>query len=351
MNTSHWVVAMSTALLSAACSVGCAGEPSVEDAAEAAMASTVDNGLHLNGVHVNGLHVNGLHVNGLHVNGTTLAGASIEGMTLEETSFSGTWNGAQISGLGFIGTRMAARMPDGSTIALRIDDIEPSADPEILLYDVSASADGVSWAPLCVDTLGAPVHSYPLSGYWDESQGTPTGGAHIDDPTQFTFACQGYALAKCTEMGYKPWAAVTECKSSGVCHSVPLSFLHEACTRTLRADYCGDGMPLTRDGTVIDVSDNVGVESFAMPTWPFEAEWSYGGATCIRKTRWSTIDSADTTSTKNAKVKRYIDAHCPDRWSVPKSACGASSSNFYTANGYAVPLTERTLLMTRAVYR
>jgi hypothetical protein len=326
---------------------GCADLPE-EEVGVVEIASTADNGIHMNGLIVNGIHMNGIHMNGLGINGTSLNGVYAKGMSLKQTSFSGTIQGKPVSGLGFIGARMTATMPNGSTLQLRINDIDPSADSEILLYDVSSSLDGVTWSPLCRDRAGAPVRSYPLKGYWDESEGTATGGDHIDDAAEFTFACQGYVLAKCTEMGYKPWRSVTECKSAGACHPVPLSFVHQACTRMLRADYCGDGTPTTRDGTRIDIADNFDFESSArVRSWLFEAEWGYDGATCIKNTRWLTIDGGDDDD-KELKVRSYIDAHCPSRWAGPQSHfCGSFASNFYTKRGYTTPLTTRSLLMTR----
>lgn len=321
---------------------GCMGAPE-EDISEGAVALASDNGIHMNGVYVNGIHMNGIHMNGLQANGTTLQGFSVDGMTLNGTSFSGTSNAVPVSGLGFIGAQMTATMPGGSTLQIRIDDIIPSDDPEILLYDVSSSVDGAIWSPLCLNRAGLPVRSYPLRGSWDESQGTPTGGDHIDAPTQFTFACQGYVIAKCTEIGYKPWDSITECNSTGACQAVSLSYIHQACTRMLRADYCGDGTATTRDGTLIDVADNVGFTSASMLAWSFEAEWGYDGATCIKNTRWPTIGDED-----GLRVKSYIDKHCPSRWVGPKNkTCGVSTSNFYTDQGFSVPLTTRSLLMTR----
>jgi hypothetical protein len=336
---------ISAAILAVSFLGGCTKAPG-EDVAEGAMAVLVDNGIHMNGLYVNGIHMNGIHMNGLEVNGTTLQGFSVEGMTLKGTSFSGTWKAASVSGLGFIGAQMTAAMPGGGVLLIRIDNIVPSDDPDILLYDVSSSFDGVNWAALCRDRAGLPVRSYPLSGLWDESQSTPTGGDHIDDPSQFTFACQGYVLAKCTEMGYKPWASAKECEAPDSCHEVPLSYLHQSCTRMLRADYCGDGLATTRDGTLIDVTDNFGFEEPSKPTWLFEAEWGYDGATCIRNIRWPTIEGVEDDA--GIKVKSYINKHCPGRWVGPKNlSCGGWNSSFYTAKGFSVPLTTRSLLMTR----
>ncbi len=242
---------------------------------------------------------------------------------------------------------MTAALPDGSALTLRLDAITPSSDPDILLYDVSYSRDSVSFSPLCLDLKGAPTRAFPLLGYWDESEGTATGGDHIDVPSGVTFACEGYAIAKCAQMGYKPWRTVKECKAPGLCHEVALSHVHQACTRMLRADYCADGKPHTREGTLVDVWDNFGLETPTRPAWSFEAEWGEGGALCVETTRWSKTPD-DTTSSGMVKVRKYIKEHCPARWAGPNNlACGGPSSSFYTQRGYAVPLEARSLLMSR----
>ncbi len=70
---------------------------------------------------------------------------------------------------------------------------------------------------------------------------------------------------------------------------VSLADYHEACTRMIRADYCGDGTSFTKDGTLIDMGDGVGVQSFetvSRPSFAFEAVWGPNGATCVSKTRY-----------------------------------------------------------------
>ena len=56
---------------------------------------------------------------------------------------------------------------------------------------------------------------------------------------------------------------------------------HVACTRALRADYCGDGEVFTVNGTLIDIYDNVGIQLQTMPGWNLEAEWTAAGARCM----------------------------------------------------------------------
>jgi hypothetical protein len=132
-----------------------------------------------------------------------------------------------------------------------------------------------------------------VRGSWDAR-----GGFH-DDPGLVTFACTNGAIAKCIRFGYKPWKAIAE--GSGAGRS--LLEHHLACVRMVRADYCGDGVSWTRDGTMIDLWDEVGVQRRdAVPAAPevFEAAWTPAGAAYLAVPRWS--DSVDA-----------VVAACPDR--------------------------------------
>jgi hypothetical protein len=88
-----------------------------------------------------------------------------------------------------------------------------------------------------------------------------------------TFACRTAALAKCVEFGYRPWSV-----KSGT----SLADHHQACTRMVRADYCGTGQAHTVSGTPVHVLDKLGVQT-ADPNVPYvvEAEWGPNGATCL----------------------------------------------------------------------
>lgn len=330
---------------------GCSSEtiPSSEDVEQVAQDVLTENGLALNGLHMNGARVNGLHVTGLHVNGTTLNGSHVVGTKLEGTVFSGKVDGNTVSGPAFSGAVMTATIAGHQgTLKVRIDEVSPSDDADINLYDVSVLAPGApAWQPLCTDLNGERVQAIPLRGYWDESQGTPTGGDHFDEPDEFTFACMGYSLAKCVEIGYKPWKTTVQCASPGVCKVIPLSYHHQACTRMLRADYCGDGTPTTRDGTLVDVADNVGMETPAAPaSWLFEAEWSPEGAACVKNTRWLTMPGGSG-DYAGENVHQYINVHCPTRWANRPTTCGTPMSSFYPIPGYNVPLKKRSLLTSR----
>ena len=107
----------------------------------------------------------------------------------------------------------------------------------------------------------------------------------------------------------------------------------------LRGDYCGDGTATTRDGTPVDVWDNVSIQTDDAPMWDFEAEWTPNGASCVMATRWPTILEEDET------VSAYIQEHCPTRWLTP--GCGGASSKFFAANGFNQSPLQRPLLRTR----
>ena len=186
----------------------------------------------------------------------------------------------------FVGSYLDASLEDGSPVVLRIEALFPHPAPihgDVLLYEVSyATREG--WEPLCgIDDEGAPIAAIPLEGAWNYGEGVPGGGEHVPDPFVFTFACQRYVLAKCVEAGYKPWQGVIACPG-GVCDVVSLAGHHQACTRMMRADYCGDGTSYTFDGTLVNFYDDVGVRMDS-ETWDLEAEWAPDGALCLDSQR------------------------------------------------------------------
>ena len=85
--------------------------------------------------------------------------------------------------------------------------------------------------------------------------------------------------------------------------------LHWTCTRLARADYCGIGVPTTRNGTTINVWDSLPApgpiqrHGGLLPPvgMVFEAGWNTGGAVCLSHTRWLLGDGL------------AIAALCPDR--------------------------------------
>ena len=252
------------------------------------------NGLQLNGLQLNGLQLNGLQLNGLQLNGLQLNGLQLNGLQLDGTQFSARAGHHKLSGSDLVGLTLSVDVLEGDATGsylLRIDGVE--ADPaspagDVFLYDVKFRRTDAhddardprtgSWSSLCTDRDGNPVPALPLRNRWDADT-----GARIDEPDTITFACTSGALGKCVRWGYRPWAAATRCIGS-VCTQVSLADYHQACTRMVRADYCGSGQPGTVDGTLIDVFDALAPQLQASGTdWPLEAKWTPDGATCLGK--------------------------------------------------------------------
>jgi hypothetical protein len=296
----------------------------------ASSADSSPDGRILNGRILNGRILNGISLNGISLNGNTLDGVSLQGGAL-----------VAAGDVDLTGALLTGTLSDGSTITLRIDAVRPSSDADITLYAVSYRElqDGSPWGPLCTDAEGSPVTAFPLAGTWNYAEGIPGGGSHDDVAGTFTFACEGHALAECVGLGFAPWRHVSECRAPGDCHVLSLASFHQTCTRMLRADYCGDGTSMTRDGTVIDVWDAFGIQSDTDPHWRFEAEWTTEGAACVTRPRWPIVAPG------GLPTRTYILEHCPSRWRV--EGCGGPDSTFFTPNGFAVPLDTRSLLRDR----
>jgi hypothetical protein len=217
--------------------------------------------------------VDGRAVDWLEVSASRLTGRAADGHPLHTRDFSDAI--------------LVADLDDGSTLPLFVTEVW--RHPDKGLHDVFGyrvwfeTQEG--FEPLCgFDDEGEAALAIPLAGRWDFSEGTATGGSHIDDPWAFTFACDGYVIAKCVLAGYKPWGRTKTCHKGEGCIIGDLAEHHQACTRALRADYFGDGTPHTSDGTVINLYDDLGVRD-DLDDWPFEAEWDAEGARCVAAPR------------------------------------------------------------------
>jgi ADYC domain len=236
------------------------------------------NGMSLNGMSLNGMSLNGMSLNGMSLNGMSLNGMSLNGMSLNGSELAGTAeSGEVLAGQELIGAHMSGLLSDGSTLLMRIDDAEPLPGPnsDVWAYQVSYALQGGIWSPLCGVSGGAPIGAVALAGTWNLGSGVAGGGSWSASASSFTFACRGAALAKCVELGYKPWQAVS---------GAPLQDHHQACTRMIRADYCGDGTAWTADGVLINLYDNLGIQADEA-SWKTDAEWLPGGARCYHKLR------------------------------------------------------------------
>jgi hypothetical protein len=151
------------------------------------------------------------------------------------------------------------------------------ADGELQLYEIRSRRDeNAPWENYCMPDPDGVSRALVVAGSWDER------GTFREAPGLVTFACTNGAIGKCLRWGYKPWKQVG---------GMSLKRHHLACVRLVRGDYCGDGRHHTKDGTVIDVFDALGIQkpeptSDARPE-VFEAAWSPEGATYVNVPRWA----------------------------------------------------------------
>jgi len=324
------------ALVGSGCAVGEA-EDVGEDVGETASALVTPNGTSLNGTSLNGTSLNGITLNGTSLNGTSLNGTSLNGTSLQAFSA----DGAPLEGADLVGATLTGTTESGGSVTLRIDAVTQASDQEVYFYTVSYM-NGTQWSSICgYDAGGAAIPAIALHGIWDLGAGTTTGGDHIDSPGMITFGCATSALAKCVTLGYKPWKSVQECSSKTSCQARSLRPFHQACTRMLRADYCGDGTPHTLSNVPVNVWDNVQIQKQAKVgnDWKLEAEWTSEGSACIKDLRYN----------PHSETSEYIDAHCPERKDAAFS-CFGSNSTFFSAYGYSTPLPQRSLIRVEYDY-
>ena len=148
----------------------------------------------------------------------------------------------------------------------------PKGGTPLTLYDVSFfNPSNDTWEPLCNPGPYGLALAVPVPGRW------ASDGRYAPLPDgKFTFNCSSGAHVKCLRMGYAPWKRGPNGQS--------LAPYHQACTRMMRADYCGIGVPFTVAGKQILVHDRSKPKpqsSFGR----FEAVWGEGGAICVHRAR------------------------------------------------------------------
>lgn len=326
------------ALLSALLVFGCAEIGSVQDPELGAKLTAAPNGTLLNGRYLNGRYLNGIYLNGRYLNGRYLNGVVLaDGTVTDEVFLSRTQLYAQVTSCtvdeeilyregGVIsgGARWGRCLPggywfndgglegatieaaiasDGTLWTLRIDSSEVTSQEYgssavdwttvqrtwegVYWYHVSYKVSETQWEPVCGrDDSGNPNPAVFLAGRWDYTEGQPTSGARFDETGVYTLACGNTALGKCAALTYGPWRddeypLVDEWRDLGSSKQIDAANLHQACTRMIRADYCGDGTPYTLDGTPIDVFDSYGKNVEWVPWWDLDAIWGPDGALCV----------------------------------------------------------------------
>ena len=174
------------------------------------------------------------------------------------------------------------------------------ADPrdrlgEIHLFDLRYREADAPWQPVCMPDPAGEAGAIP----------------GLDPTAPFGFACAVAAAAKCARIGYAPW------RSTPAGHSV--GPYHRACILLMRGEYGGDGVPHTRNGTLVDLWDRAGIAAAdGDEGLDFEAGWGPDGAVCLAHARVPEV------ATREALVARYPRlAAMPDCTEETAAAAGA----------------------------
>jgi hypothetical protein len=256
------------------------------------------------GVFVSSDSVNHGEQDGLGRLGTEILARTAEGTASDNSELSGLLlsgsalasmqaaTGETLSQAALVGAIFRTVTPGGDPIELRIDaleidpagtdttDSDPPEAPDATVYRYTISyslGQEPGWMLACgVNEDGVPIRAIPLQHLWDYRQGLPGGGAKRDMPDWITFACEGFALAKCVDLGYKPWVSVD---------NISLDAHHQACTRMVRGDYCGDGRSQGLTQATVNVYDSLGIQTDPPDYWITESEWTAAGARCVRRSR------------------------------------------------------------------
>lgn len=257
------------------------------------------------GLSFNGISLNGVSFNGISFNGTSLAGASLAGVGVAGTSSKGlplvatSVVGPPLTGAALIGSSWTGVTYEGVQVKLRVDAASAGAAPNTDLWFYGLSYQTTSgWFPLCgLDALNLPIQAVSVAGVWRQVPGDLA--SYGPSATQFSLACRGKTIAKCVELGYKPYRGYTDQLAS--------------CVRLLRGDFCGSGVSYTLDGNALNLYDRVGVQA-DVAQWPPEAEWTPSGARCVNSNNAARFDLV---------VSR--DPRCIEHDETP--TCGTSFAN------------------------
>jgi hypothetical protein len=132
-----------------------------------------------------------------------------------------------------------------------------------------------------------------------DAQGLSLGFPVPDGRGGFDLTCTSGAVAKCIRWGYRPWE-----ETAG---GPPLRAMHEACVHMARADYGGDGVPTTRDGTLIDLYDRFGIQKpDRQVAMTFEAAWGVDGAICVAHPRIPEKLSLEELAVRYPRLKAHL---------------------------------------------
>src|SRR5215472_7360430 len=199
--------------------------------------------------------------------------AAVQSVTVAGTAFRITLSdGTVLAQESLPGTVLAFGDGSGRQRRLRIDAAERDLrDPEgeVMLYTLSEpDPESGEWRNACQADPDGRRLGFPLAGSF-------TGdGRYVAAADRLLITCTAGAEGKCVRFGYKPWRQAADGSS--------LAPYYRTCVRMVRADYCGNGIGHTRDGTPIYPFDHIGIRrDEPVRGMTFEAAWGEDGAICV----------------------------------------------------------------------
>lgn len=189
-----------------------------------------------------------------------------------------TSDGGRLTSKELVGSTFEMLIGPERVAQVRIDSVEPAKeDAGVLLHHFSViDAQTGQARPLCeADAYGRKA-GFPVRGTFRDD-GTYIPADKGSDAWLLT--CTSGSQAKCVLWGYDPDGMTKDGRS--------LAPWYQACQNVVRANYDGKGEAHTKNGTEIDLWDDVGIQVPAnMKGFVFEAGWGPKGAVCVAHTRW-----------------------------------------------------------------
>jgi hypothetical protein len=266
------------------------------------MNSPIMNSSLLDSGSMDGYQLNGMTTNqGQHVYYTSLQGSKLTGwawvyeygnfMTCNEYgscwySWRYDWNWRGVGPAELVGGWIDSSVTDGPTVG-GVTSVyiagawqASGADADVWLYYLYYQSQYYGWQPVC----NGDGWSVAVNGRWNTSVGQYGGGDKTSSAANtLTFGCRSGAIGKCASgrslpnsLGYKPWVGPTwQYGSWSNWLNSGLADAHQACTRMIRADYCGDGNDHTDTGTRIDTWDHLQTSGYYTSTGQWITDSTY----------------------------------------------------------------------------
>lgn len=224
--------------------------------------------------------------------------AAVSSVAAEATQFRLTLtDGRVLHSPELAGAALIIATPTG-TAKIHIAAVERDPDAksgDVWLHTMLIEQPDGSSTNLCQPGPDGRQQGFPIATHM-----RPDGSVEVTAPEQFELVCTSGARGKCIRFGYRPWEPAER-------------DLYAACTRMVRADYCGDAVATTRNGMLIDLYDDRRIEAADNdPAQEFEAGWTPHGAVCVRHVRVKENISLDRLVTACPRLAGKVGAMCTE---------------------------------------